>query len=70
MTKLVIKQELMRLRPGLGFVIFADTSDLGCLQMLRTVVESWQEKFAQGTVDTSLKKILAMSLMQCLRRRC
>ena len=39
MAKLVIKheQELMRLRPDLGSVIFADTSDLGCLKMLRSV---------------------------------
>ena len=55
MAKLVIKreQELMRLRPDLGFVIFADTSDLGCLKMLRSVAESWQEKYEQGTVKHS-----------------
>eukprot|EP00439_Symbiodinium_sp_Y106_P027266 s7208_g3.t1 len=53
MAKLVIKheQELMRLRPDLGFVIFADTSDLGCLKMLRAVAESWQEKYESPQHD-------------------
>ena len=37
MTKFVIKheQELMRLRPDLGFVIFVDTSDLDCRNALK-----------------------------------
>ena len=71
MAKLVIKheQELMRLLPDLGFVIFADTSDLGCLKMLRWVAESWQEKYEQGTVNIALKTVLAMSLLKHLKEK-
>ena len=50
----------MRLRPERKFVLFGDTSEMGCLQMLRTVSLGWQEKYAQGTVSTSLKSLMVL----------
>ena len=45
MAKVVIKREQDLMRPDLGFVIFAYTSELGCLQMLPAVAMTWQEKY-------------------------
>ncbi|CAE7824138.1 unnamed protein product, partial [Symbiodinium necroappetens] len=71
MVKMNIRheQELMRLRPDMGFVLFCDTSEMGCLQMLRTVSLGWQEKFANGTVSTSLKSLMVLALVKDLKER-
>ncbi len=55
----------MRIRPDTGFV----TSDLGCLEMLRQVSLTWQDKFAKGQVRAALKTIMALSLVQDLKER-
>ena len=55
------EQELMRIRPDVGFIAFCDTSELGCVAMLQEVLKTWQQQFQQGQVKTALKTILAMS---------
>ena len=63
------EQELMRIRPDVGFIGFCDTSENGCLAMLRSVSTEWSEKYAQGQVKTSLKVIMALSMMKDLKER-
>ena len=63
------EQELMRIRPDVGFIAFADTSSLGCVELLQGVLKAWQAQFEAGTVKTALKTILAMSMMKDLKER-
>ena len=63
------EQELMRIRPDVGFIAFCDTSELGCVAMLQEVLKTWQQQFQQGQVKTALKTILAMSMVKDLRER-
>ncbi|CAE7363353.1 unnamed protein product [Symbiodinium sp. KB8] len=63
------EQELMRIRPDVGFIAFCDTSDLGCMGMLREVALSWSDLYSQGKVNTALKTMLVMSTMKDMRDR-
>ncbi|OLP84377.1 hypothetical protein AK812_SmicGene34756 [Symbiodinium microadriaticum] len=63
------EQELMRIRPDVGFIAFCDTSDLGCMGMLREVALSWSDLFSQGKVNTALKTMLVMSMMKDMKER-
>ena len=63
------EQELMRIRPDVGFIAFCDTSELGCVAVLQEVLKTWQQQFQQGQVKTALKTILAMAMMKDLRER-
>ncbi|CAE7281246.1 unnamed protein product [Symbiodinium sp. CCMP2592] len=63
------EQELTRLRPDVGFIAFCDTSELGCLPMLKGVTENWIELQSKGQVKQGLKNILAISMMKDLRER-
>ena len=63
------EQELMRIRPDVGFIAFCDTSDLGCMGMLREVALSWSDLFSQGKVNTALKTMLIMSMMKDMKER-
>ncbi|CAE7946904.1 unnamed protein product [Symbiodinium sp. KB8] len=71
LVKVVVRheQELMRLRPDVGYIAFCDTSEMGCMGLLHGVAKEWAEQFAQGTVKTSIKVILAMAMMKDLRER-
>ncbi|CAE7246642.1 unnamed protein product, partial [Symbiodinium sp. CCMP2456] len=63
------EQELMRIRPDVGFIAFCDTSDLGCMHLLKTVAKSWSDLYTQGKVTSSLKVIMAMAMMKDIRER-
>ena len=63
------EQELMRIRPDVGFIAFVDTSSLGCVELLQGVLKAWQAQFEAGTVKTALKTILALSMMKDLKER-
>ena len=63
------EQELMRLRPDVGLIGFGDTTEMGCVPMLRTVALEWSEMYATGKVKTALKTIMALSMMKDLKQR-
>ncbi|CAE7805440.1 unnamed protein product [Symbiodinium sp. CCMP2592] len=62
------EEELTRVRPDAGFVAFIDTTELGCLGMLKQVAGNWHE-LSQGKVKKSLRVMLAMALFRDLKER-
>ena len=75
MVKLSLRHEaeLGRLRSETGFVLFLDTPtsspELSFLPRLREIVGDWTTKFTNGTVTTSLRIILVLSVIRELKTR-
>ena len=75
MVKLSLRHEaeLGRLRSETGFVLLLDTPtsspELSFLPKLREIVGDWTTKFTNGTVTTSLRIILVLSVIRELKTR-
>ncbi|CAE7783358.1 unnamed protein product [Symbiodinium sp. CCMP2592] len=59
------EQELMRIRPDVGFIGFCDTTEMGCIPLLKQVSENWADLHSKGQVTTGLKTILER-MQRCL----
>ena len=59
--------EIQRLKQDLGYMVFIDTSGLGCLSVLHQVAENWQEQYTKGTVTSPLRLVMFMALLETLR---
>ena len=69
MVRVVLRHEaeIQRLKQDIGYMVFIDTSGLGCLPQLRQVADSWSEQFSQGKVKSPLRLMLFMAMMELLR---
>lgn len=71
MVRVVLRHEteIQRFKQDVGFMVFIDTSGLGCLSNLRAVADNWQEQYAQGKVRNSLKLLLFLAMMEMLKNK-
>ena len=72
MVRVVLRHEteIQRFKQDVGFMVFIDTSGLGCLSNLRAVADNWQEQYAQGKVRNSLLKLLLfLAMMEMLKNK-
>ena len=59
--------EIQRLKQDLGYMVFIDTSGLGCLPVLRKVAENWQDQYTKGTVTSPLRLVMFMAMLETLK---
>ncbi|CAE7294995.1 unnamed protein product [Symbiodinium microadriaticum] len=59
--------EIQRLKQDLGYMVFIDTSGLGCLPVLRRVAENWQDQYTKGTVTSPLRLVMFLAMLETLK---
>ncbi|CAE7364674.1 unnamed protein product [Symbiodinium necroappetens] len=59
--------QLPQLDQDLSYMVFINTSGLGCLPVLRRVAENWQEQYTKGTVTSPLRLVMFLAMLETLK---